>query len=103
MAGHTIVCIGYGVNLTKKPKIEKFKRNHDESHEHILVTSDNFLNLLKLYLHCKNKGVVKHLLGCYTSHFNRALLRVFSYTLNSIQVHPNRVHCNTSLEFHNAY
>jgi len=41
-----------GINLTKKPKKdkEKFRRGHwhDESREHIFVTSDNFLNHLKL-------------------------------------------------------
>jgi len=56
MAEHTIVCIGCGINLTKKPK--KIRRNlgadykghwNDESHEHIIVTSDNYLNHIKLY------------------------------------------------------
>jgi len=53
MAECTIIFIGSGVNLTEKPKIRRnlgadSKGHHDESHERVLVTSDNFLNHLKL-------------------------------------------------------
>jgi len=55
MAEYTVVCVECGVNLTKS--LKKIRRNsgadykghwHDESLEYVFVTSDNFLNHLKL-------------------------------------------------------
>jgi len=51
----TIIRIECGINLTEKPKKmrnlgDDYKGHwNDKSHDYVLVTSDNFLNHLKLY------------------------------------------------------
>jgi len=71
MAECTVVCIGCGVNQEISTRhygqtilitwmnyiincdihgnrVKDYKDHHEKSHEHVFVTSDNFLNYLKL-------------------------------------------------------